>query len=198
MNPALNFKITSGYFRFCLLLLWMVSFSLNRLLLISKEATDYVYFVVLLYWTVFLVLIAFSVSCISHSSFNCLGLLGVEGEGVRRKRPVHFTFISCNYYQIITGLKNKLQSLEMPNKSEYPSICLMNCNDSWNLSFSEKLFLQIAEIMASDGWKDVGYEYICIDDCWMAPERDSKGRLQADPKRFPGGIRRLANYVSVW
>ena len=86
----------------------------------------------------------------------------------------------------------------MPNKSEYPSICLMNCNDSWNLSFSEKLFLQIAEIMASDGWKDVGYEYICIDDCWMAPERDSKGRLQADPKRFPGGSHRLADYVSVW
>ena len=73
----------------------------------------------------------------------------------------------------------------------------MNCNDSWNFSFSEKLFLQIAEIMASDGWKDVGYEYLCIDDCWMAPERDSEGRLQADSKRFPGGIRRLANYVSL-
>ena len=52
--------------------------------------------------------------------------------------------------------------------------------------------------MASDGWKDVGYEYICIDDCWMAPERDSEGRLQADPKRFPGGIHHLADYVSVW
>lgn len=49
--------------------------------------------------------------------------------------------------------------------------------------------------MASDGWKDVGYEYICIDDCWMAPERDSEGRLQADPKRFPGGIHHLADYV---
>lgn len=32
----------------------------------------------------------------------------------------------------------------------------------------------------------------------MAPERDSEGRLQADPKRFPGGIRHLADYVSVW
>ncbi|OWJ99484.1 GLA [Cervus elaphus hippelaphus] len=74
-------------------------------------------------------------------------------------------------------------------------MCNVNCQEEPDSCISEKLFLQIAEIMASDGWKDVGYEYICIDDCWMAPERDSKGRLQADPKRFPGGIRHLANYV---
>ncbi|XP_006051910.3 alpha-galactosidase A [Bubalus bubalis] len=74
-------------------------------------------------------------------------------------------------------------------------MCNVNCQEEPDSCISEKLFLQIAEIMASDGWKDVGYEYLCIDDCWMAPERDSKGRLQADPKRFPGGIRRLADYV---
>ena len=51
--------------------------------------------------------------------------------------------------------------------------------------------------MVSDGWRDAGYDYLCIDDCWMAPERDSKGRLQADPQRFPSGIKHLANYVSL-
>nr|XP_042125621.1 alpha-galactosidase A isoform X2 [Peromyscus maniculatus bairdii]XP_042125622.1 alpha-galactosidase A isoform X2 [Peromyscus maniculatus bairdii] len=55
--------------------------------------------------------------------------------------------------------------------------------------------MQMADLMVSDGWKDAGYEYLCIDDCWMAPERDSKGRLQADPQRFPSGIQHLANYV---
>uniref|UniRef100_A0AC11BZ98 Galactosidase alpha n=1 Tax=Ovis aries TaxID=9940 RepID=A0AC11BZ98_SHEEP len=74
-------------------------------------------------------------------------------------------------------------------------MCNVNCQEEPDSCISEKLFQQIAEIMASDGWKDVGYEYICIDDCWMAPERDSEGRLQADPKRFPGGIRHLADYV---
>ncbi|XP_055294226.1 alpha-galactosidase A [Moschus berezovskii] len=74
-------------------------------------------------------------------------------------------------------------------------MCNVNCQEEPDSCISEKLFLQIAEIMASDGWKDVGYEYICIDDCWMAPKRDSKGRLEADPKRFPNGIRRLADYV---
>lgn len=77
------------------------------------------------------------------------------------------------------------------------SIYLMNGNDFWNFSYSEKLFMQMAELMESEGWKDVGYEYLCIDDCWMAPERDSNGRLQADPKRFPSGIRGLADYVSL-
>ncbi|KAI2600250.1 galactosidase alpha [Homo sapiens] len=64
---------------------------------------------------------------------------------------------------------------------------------SWN--YSEKLFMEMAELMVSEGWKDAGYEYLCIDDCWMAPQRDSEGRLQADPQRFPHGIRQLANYV---
>ncbi|PNI14560.1 GLA isoform 6 [Pan troglodytes] len=55
--------------------------------------------------------------------------------------------------------------------------------------------MEMAELMVSEGWKDAGYEYLCIDDCWMAPQRDSEGRLQADPQRFPHGIRQLANYV---
>ncbi|XP_008846548.1 alpha-galactosidase A [Nannospalax galili] len=74
-------------------------------------------------------------------------------------------------------------------------VCNLDCQEEPDSCISEQLFMQMAELMVSDGWKDAGYEYLCIDDCWMAPERDSQGRLQADPKRFPGGIRHLANYV---
>lgn len=56
--------------------------------------------------------------------------------------------------------------------------------------------MDMADMMVKDGWKDAGYEYVCIDDCWPSRERDSDGRLQADPKRFPGGIKKLADYVS--
>ncbi|XP_019391842.1 PREDICTED: alpha-galactosidase A isoform X3 [Crocodylus porosus] len=59
---------------------------------------------------------------------------------------------------------------------------------------SEQLFMQMADLLAADGWKDVGYEYVCIDDCWMAPSRDGGDRLQPDPERFPHGIRQLADY----
>ena len=49
--------------------------------------------------------------------------------------------------------------------------------------------------MAEEGFLAAGYEYIAIDDCWMAEERDANGRLQADLKRFPEGIKGLADYV---
>ena len=64
--------------------------------------------------------------------------------------------------------------------------------------FSEKLFKDMADRMVADGYKDAGYEYVCIDDCWLAGERNSTtGRLQPDPVRFPSGMKALADYVSL-
>ncbi|KAM5221470.1 alpha-galactosidase A [Ctenodactylus gundi] len=74
-------------------------------------------------------------------------------------------------------------------------MCNLDCQEEPETCISETLFMQMADVMVADGWKDAGYEYLCIDDCWMAPQRDAEGRLQADPQRFPGGIPRLANYV---
>ena len=36
---------------------------------------------------------------------------------------------------------------------------------------------------------------INIDDCWMTHERDEHGKLQADPDRFPHGIKWIADYA---
>lgn len=49
--------------------------------------------------------------------------------------------------------------------------------------------------MVDRGYFDVGYEYVIIDDCWLAPNRDAAGDLQPDPDRFPSGIKALADYV---
>jgi len=57
--------------------------------------------------------------------------------------------------------------------------------------------MQMADHLAQDGYLAVGYEYVNIDDCWMAKERDSDGRLVADPVRFPNGIKKLADYVNI-
>ena len=48
--------------------------------------------------------------------------------------------------------------------------------------------------MVSSGMKDAGYEYINIDDTWEG-ERDSQGFIQVDPKKFPSGMKALADYV---
>lgn len=56
--------------------------------------------------------------------------------------------------------------------------------------------MQIADRMVDDGYLDAGYEYLAVDDCWMAQERNSSdGRLMADPERFPGGMKAVADYV---
>uniref|UniRef100_A0A3Q1H0Q1 Alpha-galactosidase n=1 Tax=Anabas testudineus TaxID=64144 RepID=A0A3Q1H0Q1_ANATE len=74
-------------------------------------------------------------------------------------------------------------------------MCNINCDKDPDNCISEKLYMQMADVMVKEGWKDAGYEYVCIDDCWPSHDRDAKGRLQADPRRFPGGIKKLADYV---
>lgn len=60
---------------------------------------------------------------------------------------------------------------------------------------SEKLFKDVADLMVSEGYKDAGYEYLIIDDCWLERNRTADGKLQADKKRFPSGMKKLAEYV---
>jgi alpha-galactosidase len=70
-----------------------------------------------------------------------------------------------------------------------------NSWNQFNCTISEDLIKQTADAFAARGLKDAGYEYVNIDDCWQAPTRDAEGRLQANPDRFPSGIKALAAYV---
>ena len=70
--------------------------------------------------------------------------------------------------------------------------------NSWNrfgCKIDEQLIRETADAMVSTGMKAVGYQYVNIDDCWMAKERDAQGNLQSDSTRFPHGIKALADYV---
>ncbi|XP_048355642.1 alpha-N-acetylgalactosaminidase isoform X1 [Sphaerodactylus townsendi] len=73
--------------------------------------------------------------------------------------------------------------------------CNIDCKTDPQNCISEKLFMEMANCLVTDGWKDLGYVYVNIDDCWMAKERDAKGQLVPDPERFPSGIKALADYV---
>jgi alpha-galactosidase len=69
--------------------------------------------------------------------------------------------------------------------------------NSWNkfaCNVSEQLIRETADAMATNGMKAAGYQYVNIDDCWHG-ERDAQGFIQADPKRFPSGMKALADYV---
>ncbi len=69
--------------------------------------------------------------------------------------------------------------------------------NSWNkfaCNVSEDLIRQAADAMVSSGMKDAGYQYVVIDDCWQV-SRDAQGNVVPDAKRFPSGIKALADYV---
>ncbi|XP_035682064.1 alpha-N-acetylgalactosaminidase-like isoform X3 [Branchiostoma floridae] len=73
--------------------------------------------------------------------------------------------------------------------------CNVDCVDDPYNCISEELFMQMADRLAEDGWKELGYNYLNIDDCWMSMDRDEQGNLYANKTRFPNGIKKLADYV---
>lgn len=73
--------------------------------------------------------------------------------------------------------------------------CDIDCAHDPKNCISENLFIDMADRLSEDGWRELGYVYVSIDDCWSSKKRDEQGRLQADPKRFPGGIQKLARYM---
>jgi alpha-galactosidase len=69
--------------------------------------------------------------------------------------------------------------------------------NSWNkfaCNVDEAMIRQMADAMVVSGMKDAGYSYINIDDCWHG-DRDSLGFIHPDAKRFPSGMKALADYV---
>jgi Alpha galactosidase A len=72
--------------------------------------------------------------------------------------------------------------------------CQTNCELFPDTCISEHLYLTQAQLMVDWGFRDAGYVYVNIDDCWAEMERDSTtGKLVADRKRFPRGIQYLSN-----
>jgi alpha-galactosidase len=69
--------------------------------------------------------------------------------------------------------------------------------NSWNkfaCNVNEQVVRDTVDAMVSSGMRDAGYRYVVIDDCWQGP-RDANGFITADTRRFPSGIKALADYV---
>lgn len=70
--------------------------------------------------------------------------------------------------------------------------------NTWNTfgpNIDAKTICENADLIVSLGLKDAGYDYIVIDDGWALEDRDEQGRLVPDPKKFPNGMKAVADYV---
>ena len=75
--------------------------------------------------------------------------------------------------------------------------CNVDCAKEPDNCISERLYHQQADALVSQGFLEVGYNAIHMDDCWerKIPPRDLKtGRLVGDPTRFPSGMKALGDY----
>ncbi|MCT3806530.1 glycoside hydrolase family 27 protein [Elizabethkingia anophelis] len=68
---------------------------------------------------------------------------------------------------------------------------------TWNYfgeNISEQNIKSIVDEMVTSGLRDLGYNYIFIDDGWQGG-RDNKNNIIPDNKKFPSGIKALADYI---
>lgn len=98
-------------------------------------------------------------------------------------------FIGCMFFSVLT-FAQKFEGLAPTPPMGW---------NSWNTfqtNISEKLLMETADMLVSSGMKAAGYTYLVLDDGWMAMQRNpTTGDLVADPKKFPNGMKAVADYV---
>uniref|UniRef100_A0A1B0AF32 Alpha-galactosidase n=1 Tax=Glossina pallidipes TaxID=7398 RepID=A0A1B0AF32_GLOPL len=110
-----------------------------------------------------------------------------------QKLLVSVTIIICNCYALENGLA-RTPPMGWMHWERYR--CITDCSKYPDECISEQLFKRTSDYLVSDGYADLGYEYIIIDDCWLEKTRDSATeKLVEDRERFPSGLKALADYI---
>ncbi|XP_055836467.1 alpha-N-acetylgalactosaminidase [Episyrphus balteatus] len=73
--------------------------------------------------------------------------------------------------------------------------CNTDCEGDPDNCISENLFRTMTDLVISEGYAAVGYEYINVDDCWLEKSRGPQGQLVPDRRRFPSGMKALSDYI---
>eukprot|EP00826_Nyctotherus_ovalis_P062907 TRINITY_DN9182_c0_g3_i1.p1 TRINITY_DN9182_c0_g3~~TRINITY_DN9182_c0_g3_i1.p1 ORF type:complete len:389 (+),score=79.14 TRINITY_DN9182_c0_g3_i1:95-1261(+) len=70
--------------------------------------------------------------------------------------------------------------------------------NTWNhfgCNINETIIYDTIDAIVNLGLRELGYIYVNIDDCWMEKSRGHNDELVYDRKRFPNGIKVLADYA---
>jgi alpha-N-acetylgalactosaminidase len=73
--------------------------------------------------------------------------------------------------------------------------CNIDCAEFPNSCISEKLYMDMADMLVLHGLDKLGYTYVNVDDCWSTKARGAMGELKEDPIRFPHGMKFLSEYI---
>ena len=87
------------------------------------------------------------------------------------------------------------QNLQMNNRPKTPYLGWSSWNE-FRVNIDEKMIREQADFMVSSGMAAAGYTYIGIDDGFQGG-RDDYGNLLVDKKKFPSGMKSLADYIHL-
>ncbi|KAF1950610.1 putative alpha-galactosidase B [Byssothecium circinans] len=99
-------------------------------------------------------------------------------------------------FALLAGLLTPVTGLESNGLGKLPALGWNSWN-AFHCDIQESLFLDAAQSLVDLGFKDAGYQYVNIDDCWsMKDGRDANtGRLLPNLTRFPDGINGTADKI---
>ncbi len=69
---------------------------------------------------------------------------------------------------------------------------------SWNIfqnDINEQVLKEVADLMVSTGLKDIGFNYLLVDDVWHGQYRLSNGKPTYNTVKFPSGLKALTEYI---
>ncbi|KAI6220753.1 Alpha-galactosidase [Aphelenchoides besseyi] len=73
--------------------------------------------------------------------------------------------------------------------------CEIDCVKHPQGCINEQLYKLQARRLVNDGYRELGYTHIHIDDCWSEKGRTSDGKLSPDHSRFSSGIPALVQFM---
>lgn len=108
-----------------------------------------------------------------------------------------FITIACITISPVAALNNGLAKTPPMGWMTWQRFrCTTNCADFPQECISEALVKRTVDTIVSGGYKDAGYEFVVIDDCWLEMERDPETkRLVPDRHRFPNGMKAVGDYI---
>lgn len=117
-------------------------------------------------------------------------LLAIAGRSVwRGRRGAALMAVFCGVCWFCAPGPAEAQSLAATPPMGWNDWAHYQCN------FTAQTILDNARALVKTGLAGRGYDTVTIDDCWMLKDRDASGNLQPDPKRFPQGMKPVADEV---
>ena len=109
------------------------------------------------------------------------------------KNRIYLFTVAVASFMCISCTKTQT-TLSENEKAVNPPIMGWSSWNAFRVDISEDIIKHQADLMVEKGLKDVGYHYVNVDDGYFG-KRDDNGIMLANEKRFPNGMKPVADHI---